>query len=243
MNLKFWKKKTGAVENVEESQETAEVVGKPADAESTEPVTPEKPGLAARIRAGLTAVTMRFRKAPAPDDSEIEGAEADTHPAMGAPEGDVEDTPDSVPRRPSRKRLIIGGAIGTLALLLTAFGFVAWKIMLPPSEPEGSNPADAGISHNIRPASQAGTQHSEISALKEKNAELQLQLDTLKKEQGQPQSSSLPGQFAAGNALSSTSSGEISISNKDPKAAAAALKEAIEAMNAGSGEHPKKTDP
>jgi len=70
---------------------------------------------------------------------------------------------------------------------------------------------------------------TELETLRQKNAELQMQLDALKKVQ-QPSSASVKlypgdGRGAAG--------GVATVGNSDPKAAATTLKEAIESMNTG----------
>ncbi|TAN83874.1 MAG: hypothetical protein EPN14_02705 [Gallionella sp.] len=241
MNLMFWKKKTGtgsdAGDSAEKSQEAPgdnsvphKPAGpEPAGPEPVEPETPDKPGLVARMKAGFAAVAMRFKKAPAPDAGENESPEA-------APADAPENAPDISPA-PSRKRLAIGGAAGLLVLAL--LGFAAWKIF-PSKKHENGAPAAAETSHAIQPASHAGTSQAEIWALKEKNAELQTQIDALKKVQVQQQPPNPPDQGATGAAPPPPGSGEVTVGNKDPKAAAASLKEAIEAMNANSGGYAKK---
>jgi hypothetical protein len=78
----------------------------------------------------------------------------------------------------------------------------------------------------------------EIETLKKKNNELQDQLDALKKKQ--QQATALPNGQVTGSTKTNVRSGNIAVSNKDSKATAMTLKEAIEAMNAGSGDLPIK---
>lgn len=85
MNLMFWKKKTGAGEEAENTRENLAantklresldfVAAKQAvaernpglsDPEATDPELPAKPGLVARLKLRLTALNRHFRKAPA----------------------------------------------------------------------------------------------------------------------------------------------------------------------------------
>ena len=84
---------------------------------------------------------------------------------------------------------------------------------------------------------QANDQQSDIAALKKKNDELQAQIEALKKKQ---QPSAAQASQSAGKAQPPARSSDIAIGSKNTEAAAKTLKEAIEAMNADSGELPKK---
>jgi hypothetical protein len=184
-----------------------------------------KTGLLARVKAGFSGLARRFGKAPAPG---AEGATEGLPPnAQVSPETQTGEPPASHPMR-TKKRLIIGGAAGLLVLLL---GVAAWKMFLSSPEPETAEPVAA--SHNKPPESQAETEQAEVETLRKKNEELQAQIEALKKEAPQDD---LPTATAEGaNAAASAAPGEMTLSNKDPKAAAQSLKEAIEAMNASSG--------
>lgn len=225
MNLLFWKKKTpGDTEQGEADGDRTVAI--PRDEETAEENNEEnavRPGLLTRLRNALSAL----RK---PRNSD---AEAET-PEPNAADRQDDETPVVVPARNMKKRLIIGGAIGLLVLLLAGIGFAITKILLPHPE---QKPAMAETSHAIHPAPHAETPQTEIEALKKKNAELQIQIEAIKKEQPQVQSPTTRSQETGEHAASAAapSGGEMTVSNKDPKAAAQALKAAIEAMNAGSG--------
>ena len=77
---------------------------------------------------------------------------------------------------------------------------------------------------------------TELEALRRKNAELQAQIDAMKKAQ-QPGAASV--RFYPGKDSRSTAGGIATVGNSDPKAATATLKEAIETMNAGTGDYRK----
>lgn len=86
---------------------------------------------------------------------------------------------------------------------------------------------------------QAEQHQATIDAITKKNNELQAQVDALYKRQQQLLSDSQTNKTAR-KAYPPVKSGEIAISSKNPKAAIMSLKEAIEAMNAGSDSPPKK---
>ena len=87
---------------------------------------------------------------------------------------------------------------------------------------------------------QAEQTQANIDALAKKNNELQTQIDALtKKQQQQPPAS--PTQQTGRKVQIPLRGGDIAISNADPKATAKTLKEAIEAMNAGSAGPAQKT--
>ncbi len=228
MNLMFWKKKPKTGDDAEDSQTPPD--DRTMALDSAEPDAPASPGLVTRIKSRLAGLAQRFRKAP-PAGAE-ENQVQETH---GRSQAAAEDVPSFRPMR-TKKRLIIGGAIGLLVLLLAGIGFATWKIFLSPPQQES---ATAETSHASQPAAHAETPQAEIEALKKKNAELQAQIEATKKSQPQQQPAAAP-QGGDNAAVSSSGSGEMTISNKDPKAAAQALKAAIEEMNAASGA-PKPT--
>lgn len=278
MNLMFWKKTTGAGDEAEDAledtaantkpgvaawmklrlaaltshfkktpafsaeedhaPEASEGSKKPLDAAAREPglesadmEVPAKPGLVVRTKLRLIALTRRFKETPV---SDVE-------------EGDEEDALEINPAR-SKKRLIIGGAIGLLVLLLAGIGFALWPAA-PPEQPDTGH--DVATTRPSQPAlpepapgepqpATPGKPQSEIEALKKENAELHARIEALKRELPQQQSSVPAARHAGGNAPSTSAGGEMMIGNKDPKDTAMTLKEAIEAMNASSGDHAKK---
>jgi hypothetical protein len=173
----------------------------------------------------------------------------------------AEDTQDEAananPAHPKR-RLIIGVAIGTL--ILTAIGMATWKISRPspkqnvvkvdtPAETQPISLPDKPLiklppieTRKIEPPQtenslDAGRQ-AEIDSLKKMNDELQAQIEALKKNQQQPSVS--PANQTASKALPPTSSGDMAVGSKNPRATAMTLKQAIEAMNSSSGDTPQK---
>lgn len=236
MNLMFWKKKADTGENAENIQENSaespalrESHGKGSpDPESPDPETLDKPSLAARMKLRLAALIWRFKKPPA-----FQAEEDQAHDDSGHSESTTEDTSPPEPVN-LKKRLILGSAIGLAILLLSGLGFAVWKIFLSTSKHDADTSAPAEISHTARPVPHAEAPSAEINVLKKKNDELQAQVEALKKEQLQPVTPTV--QQASDNIRSQSVSGEITIDNKDPKATAMSLKEAIEAMNAGSGD-------
>ena len=279
MNLMFWKKETGSVEEAENAQENlavntkpglaawvklrltaltghfkktpafsagedhapeaSEGSKKPVDAAAREPglespdmEAPAKPGLLVRAKLLLIALTRRFKKTPISDVAE----------------GDDEDTPEINPAR-SKRRLVIGGATGLLVLSLAGIGIAIWPAAPSPQEqPDTKHDVATMTSRPGEPAPAPGESQTstpekpqtEIEALKKENAELYARIEALKKELPQQQSSVPPARHAGGNAPSSSVSGEMMVGNKDPQATAMTLKEAIEAMNASTGDHAKK---
>lgn len=271
MNLMFWKKKTGAGEEAENAQEDLAVNTKPGlaawmklrltaltghfkktpafcaeedrvpdapggsgkpgkaaaiepDLESPDMEAPARPGLVVRAKLRLIALIRRFKKTPVSDIAE----------------GDEEDAPEINPAR-SKKRLVIGGAIGLLVLLLAGIGIALRPAVPPPQEqPDTGRDVATITSRPGEPAPAPEKPLSEIEALKKENTELHARIEALKKELPQQQSSVPSARHAGGDASSSSASGEMMIGNKDPKATAMTLKEAIEAMNASSGDHAQK---
>lgn len=218
------------------------------DEESPAPETPAKPGLLVRIKAGFAAFTREFKASAAPAASEDQ--DADSHDRSGAaPEGEPpEDFPGTEPAR-SRRGLVIGGAVGLLVLLLVGIGIAIWPIFTPSQQRWGTKHDMTTItSRAIRPESAPEkpqttapeAPQTETEALRKENAELQARIEALKKEPPQQRPYVPPARQTGGSTPSSSVSGEMMVGNKDPKAAAMSLKEAIEAMNADSGEDDKK---
>ena len=208
--------------------------------------TAAKPGLLTRVKSGFKGLARRFKKSPSADQESGEQKLAVKHDNPASQTGE---TP-AIRHIRSKKRLIIGAAIGLLILLLTGIGFTAWKIFLSPPEHAAATPATADAAHSSQPAEHAATEpaaapmteaaQAEIDALRKKNEELQAQIEALKKEPQQTTPSVSPAGAAGEQRAPASSADEMTISNKDPKAAAQAMKEAIEAMNAGSGRPARK---
>ena len=214
-----------------DSKKSADAAAIEPDPESPDMEAPARPGLLVRVKLRLIALTRRFKKTP----------------ISGVAEGDEEDTPEINPAR-SRKRLVIGGATGLLVLSLAGIGIAIWPAAPPPQEqPDTRRDVAAMTSRPGEPAPAPGESQTstpekpqtEIEALKKENAELHARIEALKKELPQQQSSVPPARHAGGNAPSSSASGEMMVGNKDPQATAVTLKEAIEAMNASTGDHAK----
>lgn len=228
----FWKKKADTGGEAETPQEdTADrTVGREADdPESSDPEmsdqeNPGKSGLAARIKSRLAALIRRFKKPPA-FQAEADQAQDDSRHS----ESPSDDTSSPKPVN-LKKRLILGGAIGLAILLLMGAGFAVWKIFLSAPDEDADTPVPVEAPHSARPA----IPRAEIEALKKKNEELQAQVETLKKEPAPQPPAEPAAQQAGDNIPSQSDSGEITIGNKDAKATANALKEAIETMNEGA---------
>lgn len=255
MNLMFWKKKaeissdTGNTQ-AEPADKTAMRASaghespdaKPSDAEIHDDEISAKPGLLARITAQFVALARRFKRPPAFSAAEDHAADASS-PSESAPE-------DELPARPTnlKKRLIVGGVISLLVLLLGGIVFAMLKIFVPAHKQNADVPA---IAETPRLVTHAGISQAEVDALKKKNLELQVQIEALKKEPPKQEPSrqepSPPqlsvesvSQQASGNVTSPSESGDITVGNQDPQAAAMSLKEAIKAMNEGNGDYTRK---
>lgn len=236
MNLMFWKKKANADGSTDILQEetadktvTRESIGaESADADSSDAEMPARAGVFAKITSRLAALISRFKKSPP------FRAEEDQEPDTSEPSGAAEE--DSPAPRPAnlKKRLIIGGAISLIVILLAGIVFAIFKLFMPAPTPE---PVAAEPARIARPVPQAKIPQVETDATQQKNTEPQAPPEEPKKEPP-PEVAAEPQ--AGDSALSVSESGDITVDNKDPQAAALSLKEAIEAMNAGSGGYTKK---
>lgn len=292
MNLKFWKKK---------SENNAPAKGAPAnDSEAASAMS----GVFSRIKAQVAALTGRFGSPPPfkaevpadeaeqPDAKEVSSA-PESEPAAGALArakavlvalaGRLHAVPEGETPPPGRMALIVAGLL-LLLLLLGAFGYAAWTIVLSSPDPEadvselitgehandpplpiimpGSAPAavsdalavsapagedaasavPAAEPHEELPASSvteaepvadapAPVSHpplTEVEALRQRNAELQAELDALRKSQ---RSSAAVKLYPGGSGA--PAGGVAIVGSSDPAAVAATLKDAIDAMNNG----------
>jgi hypothetical protein len=76
---------------------------------------------------------------------------------------------------------------------------------------------------------------AEFEIPRKKSEEPKAEIGTLREKQQQQQPSASPANQVAGATQPPIRGGEMAVGNRDPKAAAMTLKEAIEAMNANSG--------
>lgn len=217
MNLLFWKKKTGA-------EEEPKVSG----TEETELETPAKPpSLVERMKLLLGGLTRHFKRTPA--------FHAEAEP--GVPEDEYH---EGEPVR-SRKRLLIGGAVAVVVLLLAGIGIALWPSSEPPQERLDARPdITAATPGAAQPAAAPQSTSNEIEALRKENAELQAKIEEFKKGQAQQQPAAAPAWQTGTRTPLSSVGGEMAVGSSDPKAAAMTLKEAIDAMNASSGDYRKK---
>lgn len=226
MNLMFWKKKPVA----EADNDKTMAVG----TEDTPTESPDRPGPMARLRNALS--TLRRRRAGATGEVEITGTQ----------EAVAQDGSAARPRN-LKKRLIIGGALGAVILLLAGLGFAAWKFLFSSPEAEPPRPAETAVPVSeppARPAQAEDETQAQLEALKKQNEEMARQLEALKNEKAQeakdrmanaearPEIAPAPQQTGS----PSRDGNEVTIfTGKDPKAGAQALRQAIEEMNAAPG--------
>jgi len=196
-----------------------------------------KPGLLMRIKAGFVAFIREIKAPTAPTTSEEDEAVSHGHSMDSDNVGETA----AEPARP-RKWLIVGGSVFIVTLLLIDIAMNLWLTYEPPQKRWGTRHDATSISSRpSKSESSPEEPRNEIEALQKKNAELQTRIEALKKELPQQQPYAPPAwQNSGGGTPSSSVSGEMMVGNKDPQATAMTLKEAIEAMNASSGEHAKK---
>lgn len=240
MNLKFWKKKapTGTEEGETDDDRTVAI---PRDAEAAEEEEGTvRPGLFARLRNALS--TLRKPRDSGTETHDIEAGTPSREKPAATDRRDA-DEPVAVPVRNLKKRLIIGGMLGAVVLVLAGIGFTAWTLLAPkhaeqhkPSETTAHNTATAAPK-----APDSAAMQAQIEALKKQNAQMHRQLEALKKTgQGEtPETVS-----AESGPTKQANEGVLLFTGKDTKASAAALKQAIEEMNAeSSGRPPPKPAP
>lgn len=226
MNLMFWKKKSDATEDGEDG-----VLDMPGDViESDESAEGDL------------------------DHDEISGdADAETEEHDGAT---------------GSTGLLIAGTVAGILILAVA-GFAVWKFFLSshkldhapaqaatqPAPPSGNQliklpPIGFRQPAETQPAKVQPEDHTaDIGASVEKSGETSVETDQIATTRTeQPPVSSHPADIDApakmddkppAHALSSSPNGDLIVGSKDPKSAAVALKEMIDAMNAGTGTSPE----
>jgi hypothetical protein len=217
----------------------------PDDFAPTATEAPDRPGLAIRLKMQLAALLQRFRKTPAADTNEDDEKKSSIGRSEVAPKDELEGEAEIVPTH-TRKRLVIGGAIGLLALLLAGIVIVYWPVSEPPPQPLdkhdtasiASHPAATEPASDESQASAPKEPLSETEALKKENAELQARIEALEKVQ--PPAAPPAWQPGGKGAYAPSASGEVTLGSENPQSAAMSLKEAIEAMNASSGGYNNK---
>jgi len=217
----------------------------PGDFASTATEAPDRPVLAIRLKMQLAALVQRFRKTPAADTNE-DDEKSSIGRSEVSPKGELEGEAEIVPTHP-RKRLVIGGAIGLLVLLLAGIVIVYWPISEPPPQRLGTRHDTASIaSHSAVTGTASDESHasapkeplSETEILKKENAELQARIEALEK--AQPPAAPPAWQPGGKGAYAPSASGEIMLGSENPQSAVMSLKEAIEVMNASSGGYNNK---
>lgn len=200
-------------------------------------------GLAQRMKERFAAFAQRFRR---PASQEDDAEEAGEEPPQAGKEHAEETEPEeesgeeiAVRRQRKRRRLLIAAASILSLLLLAGIGFVVRKVFLTHPVQQSVTSGTIETSREAPPqaaAPSATARPSEVDMLKKRNEELQQQLDALKNERS-PEPASVAISYGTHvSAVSSTSQGDLALGTGDPKAAAQGLKEAIEAMNAATGD-------
>lgn len=234
MNLMFWKKKKPhEADETEAGSDKTMAIAPASDPEEESGGGLARPGLATRLRSMFAVLGQRLRHRRNSDAGKQETADAHAATEEHAP-----------PSRPPnlKKRLIIGGALGAAALLLAGIGFAAWKFLFSSHEAEPP-PPPAAATHDsappppAKPAQAEDETQAQLEALKKQNEEMARQLEALKKEKSQDEKGHEESAGATPkNGASAGGGDEVMVfSGKDPKASAQALKQAIEEMNAASG--------
>lgn len=210
------------------------------EAASGFPEAPANPQLSTRIKLRFIALARRFGNKPATGDAEDMEKKGLPDRSKTMPEtGRSDEEPEAVPVH-SRKRLVIGGAIGLLVFLLAGVVIAYWPIFGAPPQQKYAHQETASLpAHPVDAGSAPAEPLSEVESLRKKNAELQAHIEALEMKQ-QQQLSAPPARQPGGrgaNALSA--SGEVIVDSNNPKSSAMSLKEAIETMNASSGDYKK----
>lgn len=224
------KKKTSLEEDVDD--EAGDTAAQKASAKS---------GLLLRIKAGLTVFSGKFRPRAATVAEKDQSADSSGNSGDGSDDKGAgsEEAPEASPPR-SRKLLIAAGAFGLTVILLIGIWFTIWPIITPSKKTlDAKTDAAPAASGAIKTGRAPEKTQTGADALKKENAEMQSRPEALAKEAPQ-QNAVQPDIRPAGNAPLVSSGGEIYVGGNDPKAAAMALKEAIEAMNTESDGYKKK---
>jgi len=239
-------RKTSTFEAEENQDQNAPDRPEGKSAELEPDLEPAPAGLLARIKYIFSALLRKFKKPVVSEDTE--GL------PVPAPAG---------PSKPllTKKRLIIGAATALLAGIAI---WVTWGILNPPESHHGTKHDMTPIVIHDTQTGPATEKHAagvdllkeaeleahnkekaELEELKKQNAELQARIEALKEKPAQPSVSAQPyipsALQATGKNSHPSGIGEMTVGNSDPKITAMTLKEAIEAMNANSGEFRKKT--
>ncbi len=135
-----------------------------------------------------------------------------------------------------------------LGIFLLEIGYIAWDNIRFDFTPEKisvgiiKGPIESHLTQDTKKAPLIKTE-AELHALRKKNEELQAQLEALENQQAAQPSAESRIANTENNESPAPISGEVAIGSKDPKANAMTLKQAIEAMNAASGDYEKNSTP
>jgi hypothetical protein len=204
---------------------------------------PAKPDLLKRLKVALAAFVREFRSSAEPATDEEHDEDEHGRPKSEQEDGGVEAEVEAGPVR-SRRWLVIGGSIVIVILMLANFAIANWPIFKEPQKRQGTRhdtdaiPSRSGApdpAHKKLSAPALEEPSPEVEALRRENAELQAQVEALGRARQRP--SAPPARPYGGSAAALPSgSGELAVGSENPKAAAMTLKEAIEAMNATTGD-------
>lgn len=236
---RFRKKHEAGGEGNDESDEPGEEDGD----EEVAAQAPAKPDLLKRLKVALAAFVREFRSSAEPATDEEHKEDEHGQPKSGQEDGWVEAEVEAGPVR-SRRWLVIGGSIVIVILMLANFAIANWPIFKEPQKRQGTrHDTDAIPSRSSAPdpahkklsAPALEEPSPEVEALRRENTELQAQIEALRGARQRPPAP--PARPYGGNvAVPTPGSGELAVGSEDPKAAAMTLKEAIEAMNAATGD-------
>jgi len=236
-----------------DEEESGESGGTREAGEPDESAAPAKAGVLARLGAALAAFTRELR-APASPAAAEEGDGEEKAGARSRSEAEsfeeaAAEAPEVAKPVRSRKWLVIGGSVVIVALLLADIAVTLWLAYEPPQKRWGTRHDTTSISSRHPESDSApGEPQSEVDALMRENAALQARIEALKKQTPAQQVPAAPPRQAyvppapqgGGSAAAPTAEEGLTLGASDPKAAAMTLKEAIETMNAASGERPRK---